>query len=143
MDQARITGSFGDRLRTVRQAWGWTQEQMGQALNTDQTTISAWEREKIQPRGPALAAAAQLLGLPMEVLAAGSSIEINIPPAPKPVLPSTEAPILIQLPVHSPAITDMIDLATDTSEPLFDTQEAILRLISASRHGRKVWILVK
>lgn len=138
-----IPTSFGERLRAIRLAWGWTQEDLSRTLNIDQTTISAWERDKIKPRGPALAAVAQLLKLPPEALISNDSIDFEFPPSPNLESTGTESPAWVQLSHQSKAPIEMIDLESSVNEPLFETQEAILRLIAASRQGRKVWIVMK
>lgn len=36
--------AFGKALREARKAKGWSQKRLGQALNVDQSAVSAWER---------------------------------------------------------------------------------------------------
>jgi transcriptional regulator with XRE-family HTH domain len=131
--------SLGARVRAVRQAWGWTQEQFGKALNTDQTAVSAWERDKVKPSGAAMAALAQLLGVPVEDL---ESME-KIPESPviSGCLPVAGA--MVYLPEPAPSGLTVLDLKHQETRPLEDTQAAILTLIEWGRKGRRVWLVVE
>jgi transcriptional regulator with XRE-family HTH domain len=81
--------TMGERIRTLRMQWGWTQEQLGSALNTDQTAVSAWERDKARPSGAALSAIARLAGLSVEVLDSDAPICVNQLQSPSHVAPRT------------------------------------------------------
>lgn len=121
----------------MRQAWGWTQEQFGKALNTDQTAISAWERDKVRPSGTALVALAQLLGVGVEELERMDRV---------PKVASTNISLLPQdrlvfLPNPAPGHLLAVDVSAGESQDLADVQSAILRLIEWSRIGKKVWVV--
>lgn len=120
-------------------AWGWTQDQLGAALNTDQTAVSAWERDKVRPSGAALLAISRLMGLSVEVT--GLEGAFTHPPA---VLheDTSEGPAL-QLPPLKGASAMLLDLRNEQTQTLADTEEAILKLIEAGRRGRGFWIVLE
>lgn len=41
--------TFGSRLRSLREARGWTQEKLGFELDVSSVTISKWETGRIEP----------------------------------------------------------------------------------------------
>ncbi len=131
--------SLGARVRAVRQAWGWTQDQFGKALNTDQTAVSAWERDKVKPSGAAMAALAQLLGVPVDDLESMDRIP-EFPPTPA-ALPAAGA--VVYLPDPAPSGLTVLDLKNQETRHLEDTQAAILNLIEWGRKGRRVWLVVE
>ena len=52
--------TFGDRLRQVREAKGWSQEKLGFELDVSKANISKWELNKGEPRLRHLARLRQL-----------------------------------------------------------------------------------
>ena len=120
-------------------AWGWTQEQLGTALNTDQTAVSAWERDKVRPSGAALQAISRLMGLRVETTGLAGAFQ-NPPVASDES--SSDGPTL-KLPALRGASAILMDLRDNQSQTLADTQEAILKLIEAGRRGRGVWIVLE
>lgn len=130
--------SIGERIRAVRMAWGWTQEELGRALNTDQTAVSTWERDKVRPSGAALAAITQLFGMDPEEL---DKKGFQIPPAPQTVLHSfRKAPF--GLPIIQAAPVVLIGGSTHEPKGCGDAQEAILRVIQAVQKGKTVWVVI-
>ncbi len=134
--------TLGERIRAVRMAWHWTQAELGAALNTDQTTVSSWERERVTPSGPTLAALAQLFRTTPEALLgqedwAVPEVPGALPVSPKPGLRS------VHLPDTGSAVAHYCDLTSEQDIALHDSQEAMLRLIQATREGRKVWVVVE
>jgi transcriptional regulator with XRE-family HTH domain len=132
--------TLGERIKAVRMAWHWTQAELGAALNTDQTAVSAWERERAAPSGPTLAALAGLLRISTGALETGKGFHIpEAPPQPG------VAPILrtVTLPSPGSAAAQFVDLKKDRTQALQDPQEAMLKLIQATREGRAVWVVVE
>lgn len=130
--------SIGERIRTVRMAWGWTQEELGRALNTDQTAVSTWERDKVRPSGAALAAITQLFGMDPEEL---DKKGFQIPPAPRTISPSPrKAPYGLPMLQAAPVI--LIEGSTQETKGCGDAQEAILCVIQAVQKGKTVWVVV-
>jgi len=130
--------TVGGRIRIARLAKGWTQENLGTALNTDQTAVSSWERDRVKPSGAALVAISQLFGVPVEAWTAPGDFMLPLVAA-----APQDSPTSIQLPPLGSAVIQWMDLDQPQSQPLADTQEALLRLIEATRKGRGVWIVVK
>ncbi|WP_084512146.1 helix-turn-helix domain-containing protein [Geothrix fermentans] len=135
--------TLAERIRFVRFAWGWTQGELGAALNTDQTAVSAWERDKSRPSGAALAALAQLFGTSTESLESGQDFQPKQVPNQPPPRPQATEGRNITLPNHGSASAMLLDLPNSQTTPLLDSQEAILRIIQAGREGRKLWIVVE
>lgn len=135
--------TLAERIRFVRFAWGWTQGELGAALNTDQTAVSAWERDKSRPSGAALAALAHLFGTSPESLESGQGFQPKEVPDQPPPRPQVKEGRIITLPEHGSASALLLDLPNSQATPLLDSQEAILRIIQAGREGRKLWIVVE
>lgn len=131
--------TLGERIRAVRMGWGWTQTELGQALNTDQTAVSTWERDKARPSGAALAVIAQLFNLPLSALEDDTG-PFKVPPRPESTPSEPFAVQLAPLPSGCPVL---VDLAQDTRRPLLNIQEVFLQIIEAERHGRQVWVVLK
>ncbi len=71
-----IASTLGARIRMVRKAWGWTQDDLAQALGNDRQIISYWELDKAKPTRSAMQLLAQTFHLPVEVLATGEGFSI-------------------------------------------------------------------
>lgn len=134
--------SLGERIRAIRMAWHWTQAELGAALNTDQTTVSSWERERVTPSGPTLAALANLFQTTPEALQGGAEMNFPEPPTSRPQVPPSSARTLT-LTDPGPAAAHYCDLKAEQTTALHDPQEAMLKLIQATREGRKVWVVVE
>jgi transcriptional regulator with XRE-family HTH domain len=63
--------TFGERLRRVRIAWGWSQGQLADAMGSNQRLVSHWERDIAKPSGAAMTALSNLVGLTTEALVTG------------------------------------------------------------------------
>jgi transcriptional regulator with XRE-family HTH domain len=79
---SRASSTLGGRIRIVRKAWGWTQEQLAQALGNDRQIVSYWELDKAKPTRSAMQLLAQVLNLPVDVLVSGDGF--SIPDMPEP-----------------------------------------------------------
>lgn len=132
--------TLGERIKSVRMNWHWTQAELGAALNTDQTAVSGWERERTTPSGPTLAALASLFQSTPEVLLSGRGFTIPIAPAVPGVPPSTR---MVELRDPGQASALFLDLKNDETLALVDPQDVMLRLIQATRDGRAVWVVVE
>ena len=51
----------GERIRTLREKNGMTQEALAQIIGMSQNTVARWEREELAPRGTSLAKLAKAL----------------------------------------------------------------------------------
>lgn len=123
-------------------AWGWTQGQLGQALNTDQTAVSAWERDKVRPSGAALVAICKLMGLSVDAMDADAPFPAIVP-EPTGHSEGSEEGRTINLPPLKGASAILFDGCEGSPRRLLDTQEAILKLIEAGRQGRGAWIVLE
>lgn len=133
-----IPKTLGERIKAVRIAWHWTQAELGLALNTDQTAISAWERERVTPSGPTLAALAHLLQNTSEALESGNGFRIPEAP-PTPGQPTRARVVTLR---DAACVAQVVDIKKDLIQPLQDPQEVMIRLIQATREGRSIWVVM-
>lgn len=70
-DTLRAVNTFGQRLRTAREAHGYSQEQVGDAVGVTKATISKWELGKGEPSLAGLAALRSLLNTSLDELVCG------------------------------------------------------------------------
>lgn len=74
----RKTSSLGQRIATIRKAWGWTQADLADRLRVQKATVSAWERGIASPNGISLIALAAVLNTTPEALL--GEVRFTIPP---------------------------------------------------------------
>lgn len=67
-ERAQRPRSLGERIATIRKAWGWTQADLADRLRVRTASVSAWERESAVPNGISLIALASQLNTTPEVL---------------------------------------------------------------------------
>ena len=79
---SRASSTLGGRIRLVRKAWGWTQEDLARALGNDRQIVSYWELDKAKPTRSAMQLLAQVLNLSAEDLASGDGFSIPDMPDP-------------------------------------------------------------
>lgn len=60
--------SIGTRIRTAREARGWTQFQLGVVVGKRDTDVSRWERDVLGPRPDVVANIARALGITTDYL---------------------------------------------------------------------------
>jgi DNA-binding XRE family transcriptional regulator len=72
--------TLGTRIKAVRTAWDWSQEQFAHALQVDQASISLWERDRIVPSGSATVALACLFGCSIRALVVGEGWAVPADP---------------------------------------------------------------
>lgn len=73
---SRSSSTLGGRIRLVRKAWGWTQEDLARALGNDRQIVSYWELNKAKPTRSAMQLLAQVLNLSADALASGDKFSI-------------------------------------------------------------------
>lgn len=64
---------YGARIRAAREARGWTQFDLGVAIDHRDSDISRWERGIVAPKISALVNIAAALGVPLDYLAGVTS----------------------------------------------------------------------
>jgi transcriptional regulator with XRE-family HTH domain len=101
--------TFGDRLRALRRAHGWTQVELAQQLQVSRTTIAGYESQGKVPRDDLLVAVARLFGVSVDYLLLG---EDKVPRNAEPPTPSDTGPTGL------PEATDWKTLAQTLAEAL-------------------------
>jgi transcriptional regulator with XRE-family HTH domain len=136
--------TLGDRIKAVRMAWGWSQEEMAETLRVDQASISFWERDKIRPSGSALVALAALFRTSLESLEKGKGFVLPDPPSRAPISKKIARPALrsVSLPGGLEDPIAIVDLLDGTSRGR-QISEAMMVLVQAVKDDRKIWIVVE
>lgn len=80
MDAAKI----GDFLSALRKAQGYTQQEVAEKLNLSNKTISKWENGGGLPDITVLPALAELYGVTVDEILAGSGWDGSLPALPEP-----------------------------------------------------------
>ena len=135
--------SVGDRIRSVRRTWRWSQEQLAATLKVDQATISFWERDLIRPGGSALLALASLFRVRVEALEKGR--DFRIPDCPAQAGPTRADRILprsVSLPCRGGQPLMVVDLG-DGSSRGSALDEALLSLSQGLLKNRRVWLVLE
>ncbi|MBS1784031.1 MAG: helix-turn-helix transcriptional regulator [Acidobacteria bacterium] len=127
--------TLGERIKKFRWHFGWTQEDLSRAVNTDQAIISNWERDKARPSGAALAALAQVFRTSPLALDTGEGFVLE-----RPLSPAEEAPIQVSLPSDSKSPILIMDLRSGLQEGT-EFQEALALLLKGTQEGRRVWMI--
>ena len=136
-----VPRTLGERIKMLRVQRRLTQVELGEALNTDQATVSLWERDRAKPSGPALAGVASYFGVTAQALETGEGLETGEERASAPAHPP-RAPK--QGPMGLPDPGSGIALAMDVrtqSEQRLEPMEAMGFLMKALKEGRSVWIV--
>lgn len=63
-----MTQTIGDRLRALREAKGWKQEDLAEAAQMNRVTIAKYEAGRIEPKSKSLARLASALGVSVGLL---------------------------------------------------------------------------
>jgi transcriptional regulator with XRE-family HTH domain len=135
--------TLGERIKMLRVQRGLTQVELGLALNSDQATVSLWERDRAKPSGPALGGVAAFFGITVQTLETGEGLETSGAQAPanaasRRSIPK-EGPMGLSDPGPGAALAMDVRLQTEQRlEPL----EAMGFLMKALKEGRSVWIVV-
>jgi len=127
-------------------ALGLTQAELGEKLRTDQTTVSAWEKDKTNLAGPSLVALAELLLTTPEALLTGEGFKV-------PEVPSSTQKLVVRvgsekrtvpLPPGPPeGHLAWVEKATPGRANVLGEKEALAALKKALATGRKIWVLVE
>lgn len=133
--------TFGQRIRAVRTAWGWSQLKMAGTLGLDQATISFWEQDKITPGGTSTVALSALFRMSIETLESGEGFVIPDPPSDQPLL-HQKSFRSVSLPTTGPAQMGIVDMTSGTARHA-DTSQTIIELTDALKGGRKVWMVLQ
>jgi len=135
--------TLAGRLKAVRDAWKWSQEEMAEVLRVDQASISFWERGKIKPSGSALMALAALFRTTVDALEKGDGFVMPAAPsrgaAPKGLRPP---PRTVCLPVAEPGRVTIIDLGTGYLSAQHPG-EVVVDLGRFTKDNRRIWIVVE
>lgn len=135
--------SLGERIRSLRLNWGWNQGQLAEAINSNQKTVSTWERDLSIPSGAALGSLALLFGLSKTALLTGRGFTIT--ETPKEVGPllvaGAHAHALVHLPDQNKAGLLILDRRTGEVRQA-DRGNLARTLRKAEAEGRPVWVVI-
>jgi len=138
--------TLGQRIRVIRQAWGWTQKELAESLHVPQAAISQWEGGKSKPSGPALASLLNLFHLPESALFDGVGFSIPDYVEAEPVVSRHLVymydgdPSPIQLPPARPGTAWGIKEGQGAHQ-MFTEEEAVNFVREALQTGSCLWIL--
>lgn len=143
-DSQPALNTLGERIKAVRMAWAWSQEEMAETLRVDQASISFWERDKIKPSGSALVALAALFRTSLEALEHGKGFILPDPPSRAPVSRKAERemPRSVSLPSGDGDPIVIVDLLDGSSRGK-QISEAMMSLVQAVKDGRKIWVVME
>ena len=133
--------TFGQRVRAVRSAWGWSQLKMANILGLDQATVSFWEQDKIIPGGTSTVALSALFRMSIEALETGEGFMLPDPPSDLSLL-DQKSFRSVSLPTIDPERMGIVDMMSGTAK-VADTSLAIIELTDALKAGRKVWMVLQ
>lgn len=147
--------TLGERLQVVRQAFGFSQAFLAEAVGVPQQSISSWERDITAPSGPGMQMLTRILGLTAAALETGKGFAIpDAPPHQEEWLDrgqgagegyvavedGTHKPIA--LPAAAPGEVWGVDADSGQNVPL-TKEQALAWLADAIEQEEPVWILVK
>lgn len=131
--------TLGARIRVVRKAWDWTQEDLAQALKTDRQIVSYWERGISKPSRPAMQLLVRLFRLSAEALLVGTGF--SIPDLPEGDHALGKESLREMLPASE--IGKVLILGAESGKSkLTSFEQAIKRLKVAETEGYMVWLVV-
>jgi len=133
--------TFGQRVRAVRSAWGWSQLKLAGILGLDQATVSFWEQDKIVPGGTSTVALAALFRTSIESLETGTGFVIPDPPSDLPLL-DNHSFRSVSLPSLAADQLGLVDITSGTAK-VADTSQTIFELTDALKEGRKIWMVLR
>ena len=82
--------TVGERIRSTRKAWRWSQERLAKTLGCDQATVSFWEMSRITMSGTAMVAICALFGCSRRVFETGVGFVVPAAPANLPAFQEEE-----------------------------------------------------
>lgn len=149
MKRAEITSdsspslkTLGERIKAVRTAWGWSQEEMAETLRVDQASISFWERDKIKPSGSAMVALSALFLYQPGRAGVRHGLCGARPPRPPLAKAEREFPRSVSLPISDADPIVVVDLVDGTSKGK-QLSEAMMVLVESVKAGRRVWVVME
>lgn len=144
----RAPRTLGARLKKIRVKWGWSQEQMAEALGTGQQTLSRWERDEGEPTKATLRALQGLFGLSEEALITGAGFYLPDPPAQVGALRVAEAYArdLVVLPEVSGTegkVVLVVRQGVESAHEVVDISAGRAAMKRALEAGKRVWVVVE
>ena len=139
--------TLGQRIRSVRKAWGWTQKELATLLHVAQNAVSQWATDRSKPIGPVKARLLTLFQISEDALVLGKGFtipDLAQPPSAEmtgPLVVGWEtSPIPNQLPPGRPGKAWRIPLAAGSPQllSLADAQAHVERILG---EGGSIWIL--
>lgn len=131
--------TLGARIRAVRKAWGWTQEDLAKALKTDRQIVSYWERDVSKPSRPAMQLLASLFQMSSDSLSTG--VGFTIPDAPQDVETGREKGIRHALPAPRVGKVALV-VANSEKSQIISFEKAVETLKDAEANGQLVWLVL-
>ncbi|MBP1627344.1 MAG: family transcriptional regulator [Holophagaceae bacterium] len=142
---AGIPSTLGERIRSIRLAWGWTQKTLAQTLGSAQSLVSEWEKDIGKPSGAPLTALAKLFRVSQTALETGEGFKIPEPPDARPnggLMSKREMEDLRGL-LPKLKVGEILQVDTDSLDSeLVDLKEALAIIREAKKQGRSVWLVV-
>lgn len=147
--------TLGQRLQVVRQAFGFSQALLAEAVGVPQQSISSWERDITAPSGPGMQMLTRILGVTAAALETGKGFAIPDAPPPREkwldrgqgagegyvaVEEGTRKPIA--LPSAEPGEVWGVDADSGQNVPL-SKEQALAWLADAIDNQAPVWIVSK
>lgn len=133
-----IASTLGARIRIVRKSWGWTQNDLAQALGNDRQIISYWELDKAKPTRSAMQLLARTLLLSVKALTTGEGF--SIPDLPDGGLDALHHAIRNLMPTVENGSIQAVDL-TNGSKAVMTLREAKAFLDRSHKEGLTVWVV--
>jgi transcriptional regulator with XRE-family HTH domain len=137
--------TLGQRIRSVRIAWGWTQAALAKSLGTLQHVVSDWEKDVSKPNGTSMVALAMLFRVSQVSLESGEGFEIPDSPDATPaggLMSKRDVQDLKRLlPELGKGEILQVDTGSEDSE-IIALKEALAALRLAKKEGRPVWIVI-
>jgi transcriptional regulator with XRE-family HTH domain len=138
--------NFGERLRRIRLAWGWSQGRLAETLGSNQRLVSHWERDIAKPSGAALTAIASLVGMTSEALLTGKGFSIpDMPALREGVAKETVAQFSALsrlMPKPEKGRIAVVDLNAFESKPI-TLDEALKTLKGMKGTNTEVWLVIR
>ena len=131
--------TLGARIRVIRKAWGWTQEELAEALRTDRQIVSYWERDISKPSRSAMQLLERLFRLPTEALISGEGFSIS--DVPKKAGEAKRDSIRDFLPTTKAG--RVLIIGAENGKTKFTSfEQAVQRLKLAESDGDLVWLVI-
>lgn len=135
---ASLPKTMGGRIRRIRVAWGWTQGQLAEQLNTDQQIISSWERDLAKPSRSSTALLARFFGIPALALETGTGF--SVPDLPRTLHAGSGSDLPCSLPWIEGGQAASVPLHQGSARVLLrDEASELVRKLMGS--GHRVWIV--